>query len=262
MPFLSMPPPSNMPPGAEIFARAESVWVSQALPPYIAFTTYSAAISDAPVRVTVRTSDGKAFVEAFPDNAKLPPVGYPGVNLRGPGFAPLGYCVNMNHCSGVLSADPFAIAPSRTGPPELRTIARVHAFQTAYAVTSARALNFDGSTVYDLQLAPLRSPEVYRLRELVVDAQTYHVWKMFYEEPDKPNSLLTYGFGPVENIWYMRQTCDAVPIRFSKLNVPACTPDVAMMWNYEFPASVPDWYFDPSKFAAHLRAQAPPASKP
>jgi hypothetical protein len=256
MPFLPAPPPSNMPSGKEIFERAEAVWHSQSLPPYIVFTTFIAEISTQPVRVSLRTSDGKAFVETIPDIPAEEPIAYPGVQLSGPEHAPLGICVSQARCMGVIGIDPFGPEPILGLPPQLRTIAKARVFADPYQVTSAQYMDFDGTPVYDLKLSAPQDPVRYRIRELVVDAQTYHVWKLMYEEPLNPNRLLTYGFGPVSGIWYLRQTCDAVPIRMSGLAVPACTPDVAMMWDYDFPTDVPDWFFDRTQYIQHAKAAA------
>lgn len=236
MPFVAATPPPGMPTGMTILQRAASAWHVQSLPPYIEFTTFSEQVSNDPVRVIIRTSDGRAFVQTIPaHNAK--PVEYPGVTLEGPGHSQLGFCVSDLHCTGVLGADPFGGGNADGG---LRTIASVHSFWLPYNVTATQYLDFDGTPVYDLTLEPKLDPKRFRMREIVIDATTYHVWKMIYAEPETPNRVLVYGFGPVEDMWYLRQTCDAVPIKFTELAVPACTPDVAMMWDYKFPETVPD----------------------
>ena len=254
MPFLPASPPPDMPTAKAIFERAESVWHSQSVPPYVEFTTFIAEISRDPVRVSLRTSDGKAFVQTIPTYPAQQVSVYPGVHLSGPEHAPLGICVSQLRCIGVIGVDPFAPEPINALPPPLRIIAKARVFADPYEVTSAQYMDFDGTPVYDLKLTAPQDPVRYRIRELVVDAQSYHVWKMMYEEPLNSNRLLTYGFGPVADIWYLRQTCDAVPIRYSGLAVPACTPDVAMMWDYTFPARVPDWYFDPAQYSEHMKA--------
>ena len=257
MPFLPASPPPGMPPGKAIFERAESVWHAQSLPPYIEFTTFIAQVSDSPVRVAIRTSDGRAYVQTMPASPSELPIAYPGVHLAGPDYSPLGICVSMGHCIGVLGSDPFGEQAPPT-PEPLRTIAKTRVFVDPYDVTSVAYMDFDGTPVYDLKLQALQDPARYRMREIVVDAQTYHVWKMMYAEPAAPNRLLTYGFGPVADIWYLRQTCHSVTINLSGLAVPACTPDVAMMWDYDFPHQIPDYYFDRAQYLQHsLQVQAP-----
>lgn len=248
MPFVPASPPPDAPAGSAIFARAQSVWLAQSLPAYIEFTTFIAQISPDPVRVVVRTSDGKAYVQTIPLRAQERPIAYPGVTLSGPDYSPLGICVSIGRCLGVLESNPFGAEPSSantgTNGTPLRTIAKTRALANPYNVLRVQYLDFDGQPVYDLTLAPLQDPDRFRLREIVVDAASYHVWKMMYYDPAFPNRLVSYGFGPVEGLWYLRQSCHAVPIRFSGLAVPACTPDVAMMWDYTFPKSIPDFYFD------------------
>ena len=241
MPFVFASPSPDMPSGKIIFARAESAWHARGLPPYIEFTTFSEQISSDPVRVVIRTSDGKAFVETEPSSrrSKL----YPGVQLEGPGGSPLGFCVSNLHCTGVLGADPFGGSGALGS--SLRTIAAVTSFSALYNVDSAKAMDFDGTPVYDLQVTPRGDALRYRMRELIVDASTYRVWKMVYLEPENPHRVLVYGFGPVGDMWYLRQTCDAVPVVLSGLQFPACTEDVAMMWDYRFPEQVPDSDFVP-----------------
>lgn len=243
MPFVPTSPPPNMPTGTEIFDRAESVWHTQKIPQYVEFTTYIAAISADPVRVALRTSDGKAFVETMPLGPNARPIAYPGVHLSGPGYSPLGICVSQVRCAGVLFEDPFGGDVTAQQQP-LKTIAKTRVFVNPYQVMAVQPMDFDGTLVYDLKVQPLEDPDRYRMRELVIDAQTYHVWKMMYEEPEFPERLLTYGFGPVEDFWYLRQSCHSVVTRLSGLAVPACTPEVAMMWDYDFPAQLPDFYFD------------------
>lgn len=256
MPFVPASPPPDMPPPEVIFERAEAVWHAQKLPPYIEFTTYIAQISPDPVRVAVRTIDGQAFVQTIPLSPQQRPVAYPGVHLVGPDYSPLGICVSVGHCTGVLGSDPFG--EQVTSPPnDLRTIAKTRVFVNPYQVISAQYMDFDGAPVYDLKLRAQQDPDRYRMREIVVDAQTYHVWKMMYEEPQSPNRLLTYGFGPVEDLWYLRQTCRSVTTNLSGLSVPACTPNMAMMWDYDFPAQIPAYFFDRQQFIEHAKQTAP-----
>lgn len=241
MPFVPGSPPPTMPSGSVIFQRTVNAWHQQNLPPYIEFTTFSDQVSSDPVRIIIRTSDGKAYAETIPASRRQKPVEYPGVMLEGPGASQLGFCVNEQHCTGVLGADPFGTAVAN--PSGLRTIAAAHAFANPYTIVDTQYMDFDGTPVYDLKLEPKRDPLAFRMREIVVDATTYHVWKMIYTEPKNPDRFLVYGFGPVGDMWYLRQTCDALPIKWTNLAVPACTPDVAMMWDYKFPETVPDTYF-------------------
>ncbi|HEV3153468.1 MAG TPA: hypothetical protein VGZ02_06680 [Candidatus Baltobacteraceae bacterium] len=238
MPFVSATPPPNMPSGTTIFQRAENAWHAQALPKYVEFTTFSAQISDDPIRVIIRTADGKAFAETIPPSSRQKPVKFPGVDLEGPGHSQLGFCVTDLHCTGVLGADPFG--GGFAGGGTYRTIAAVRAFSIPYVITDTQYLDFDGTPAYDLKLEPKTDPLRFRMREIVIDASTYHVWKMIYAEPANAKRELVYGFGPVADMWYLRQTCDAVPVEYTGLAVPACTPDVAMMWDYSFPDAVPD----------------------
>ena len=248
MPFVpATPPPGGIPAGLTILQRAASAWHVQSLPPYIEFTTFSDQVSSDPVRVIIRTSDGKAYVETIPASHAQKPVSYPGVTLEGPGHSQLGFCVTDVHCTGVLGADPFGVPVSGGGP--IKTIAAVRAFSLPYTVTGAQYMDFDGTPVYDLKLVPRLDPGRFRMRELVIDAGTYRVWKMIYAEPANPQRYLVYGFGPVGDMWYLRQTCDAVPITWTDLSVPACTPDVAMLWDYAFPESVPEADFSASQDA-------------
>ncbi|HZT12960.1 MAG TPA: hypothetical protein VFA29_09155 [Candidatus Baltobacteraceae bacterium] len=250
MPFVPATPPPGMPAGTTIFQRAEAAWHAQNLPKYIQFTTFSAQISDDPIRVVIRTDDGKAFAQTIPTAKSQKPMVFPGVLLEGPGHSPLGFCVTDVHCTGVLGADPFGGATAPGGGP-LRTIAAVHAFSIPYNIVATQYMDFDGEPVYDLKLEPKIDPNRFRMREVVIDANTYHVWKMIYAEPTNPKRELVYGFGPVGDMWYLRQTCDAVPVVMTGLAVPACTPDVAMMWDYTFPDAAPQENFiaaaDPPK---------------
>lgn len=247
MPFLPAPPPTDMPPGDVIFERAEAVWHAQALPAYIEFTTFIAQISTDPVRVAVRTTDGRAYVQTIPLTPNDRPVVYPGVHLAGPENSPLGICVSTERCMGVIGSDPFGELAAQA-PEELRTIAKARVFINPYEIVQSQYMDFDGTPVYDLKLAAQQYPDRYRMREIVIDAKTYHVWKMIYAEPQYPNLMISYGFGPVQDIWYLRQACHAVPTHFSGLSVPACTPDAAMMWDYQFPKTMPDYYFDRSLY--------------
>src|SRR5579872_5856890 len=168
MPFLPLPPPPDIPPGKIIFERAESVWHTQTLPTYIEFTTFIASVSPDPVRVAVRTSDGKAYVETIPLRPDEKPIAYPGVHLEGPDYSPLGICVSMGYCTGVLGSDPFG-EQVPTQPESMKTIAKARVFANPYEVVSTQYMDFDGSPVYDLKLAAPQDPERYRMREIVID---------------------------------------------------------------------------------------------
>src|SRR5579872_5918926 len=179
----------------QVLQRAQQVWHAQQLPPYVQFTS-RVQDRDDPVLVIIRTSDGAAYTRTLPQNPDGRVYVAPGVRLTGPYGAPLGFCVSMVHCSGVLQADPFSLPPAQ--PEDQKVIASVHAYADAYAVSFGPSTRFHGRHVYDLVLQPRYDPRRYEIRDMLIDASDYRMWQITYEVPSGQSAVtIRYDFGPV-----------------------------------------------------------------
>jgi hypothetical protein len=63
-------------------------------------------------------------------------------------------------------------------PTDLRSLGRVEATEQDYDVTLVDVEKFRVRWVYHLKLVPRQSPDEYRLREMLVDTQTFVPWKL------------------------------------------------------------------------------------
>ncbi len=163
---------------------------------------------------------------------------------------------------GPPTADPFGLAGvTATAPGTLdsayRTIASVVASGgPAYEVTSAQ---IEGSQ-WHLRVRPLHVPGTYILRELWADAASLELQKAIvadklfiaggpvYDQLDTITFALVNGREVITHI-HARANFDEQPGGDGS-DVDYDFSDVA------FPAALPDWYFQPALYGAHM-AEAP-----
>jgi hypothetical protein len=164
----------------DIFARARAVAAQRTLPPYLQYRLDGAfehrgKIERTHFRVTLRTSDGKAYVEPLQDSprdrldttpyvADGPPYVWP---ARTFGLIP------PTHAGSGGSSVFEEAAPSPSPSLEPGTIGRVTAIRREYDVTLVGMETVDGATVYHLHLVPRIDPDTQHLRELYVDTTTF-----------------------------------------------------------------------------------------
>lgn len=237
---------TSPPPAAAIFKRAEQVWHSQRLPPYIEFTSHLTGFSE-PARIVIRTRDGAAFAQTIPQpsDPSMRPMSFPGIHLTGPDGAPLGFCIIEARCSGVLAPDPFSNLPNiATG---LKTIAAVRTYLDPYVITLAGTVQYAGTPVYDLQLTPRYDPQRFQLREMLVETATYRIRELVYDVPlpyAVNDATIAYDFGPVGPAWYLQYVCVAAGVHVTG-GLESCAPQSTALWNFAFPPTVPGSYFRP-----------------
>jgi hypothetical protein len=161
---------------------------------------------------------------------------------------------------GPATADLFELAPPRprpaTAPVALPLIGSVStAYEAEYIATS---LESAGDALH-LRLRPLRDPRRNRVRELWLDATTFEIRKAVvvdrlfilggptYEELDTITMGWSAGYPVITHIHarsdFDRDSGDGLDVDYSISDV-------------SFPQSLPDWYFEPASYGAHI-AQAP-----
>jgi hypothetical protein len=232
-------------------------------PPYITYTLVRSQMAehnypDYPNSYTYhiwcRTSDRAALGrKVFRDDYE-----YPMEFLR-PAF-------NEDRDPGPPTADVFEPAPSRPHPVEevptpepvespLSTIASVTAYgETQYHVDS---LTYEGNLMH-LKLTPLRDPERNRLREIYADRNTYELVRLiahdrlFVPGDRIYNALFDITMGHVDGHLVVTHIHGDILD-----NYQGDGKKVEFEFNdIQFPATLPDWYFNPRTYAAHL-AEAP-----
>lgn len=161
---------------------------------------------------------------------------------------------------GPATADLFELGPRRPPPvPVPIALPLIGSVNAAYeAEYQAASLERQGDELH-LRLRPLRDPRRNRLRDLWLDAATFEIRKAVvvdrlfviggpvYEELDTITMGRSGGYPVIAHI-HARAEFD--PDSGDGLDVDYTIGDV------RFPASLPDWYFEPASYGAHV-AQAP-----
>jgi hypothetical protein len=267
-------PPSH-PDATSIYERARDAVDALAVPTYIAFTEQDLSSGrdgflQEQVRIVVRTSDGHAIVRRLRDYNGDPVSERPRVVTT-----PL-YPVTIIYRVGDFPLADFGMRRTTTRPgifeasgtPEpaatgevLRTLTTVRVSDLAYRLTDLGDETLGARIVYHLGLEPLRDPGHHVLRELWIDRETSlpvrYVAERFVGMAGMPFRYLV--------------TVDAAMYDGHLVNVEADGRfDVhrALVIRYAgeghwkiadvgFPASVPDWAFDPSEYAEHGSENVP-----
>jgi hypothetical protein len=216
-------PPSTDP--YEIFAQSRRFWEAQQYPGRLEYTVVVRVHEGGQDRVMHYHSgyDGYTGAIVF-DPISDEEVAHPHKIPRGFGFtggkpeAPVDYLgvpeLSPNYGFGI-GVTPLSVPPRQLTPAELvrqvrdelhdpdpratpvpsalpsaglQEIATVYAKNRAYDVSLAGTDDIDGMPAYHLQLAPLREPHRYRLRDLWVDEATY--------APRKATLALNFVNGP------------------------------------------------------------------
>jgi hypothetical protein len=233
----------------EIFRRAQAAWMARVVAPYESFhvaceRTFLAARCDAGdiVAFTVRTSDGRTYAQTLPVPGKTPKILLRGGYITGPAETPLGFYRTLP------ASSPPPSPPPNLAPDPLQTIADVTARARVYEVRLASEESVNGRACYHLTLRPLVTPDRYPLRELWVDETSFEVVQLTYERPYEAahtHALVRYRFAPVgpERIWtIVHIEAEAGIHELFSTKVERIADDLS---DITFPASVPDWYFEP-----------------
>jgi hypothetical protein len=127
-----------------------------------------------------------------------------------------------------------------------------------YIPTLVGTENLAGSDVYHLKLVPRFDPQHHPIRDLYVDTTTFdprriaiEVWAQAGPVTSRPT--VTVDFAPVQGTWMIAHASMEFVLRLAFFNYGGNaeyrTSDIS------FPASEPDWMFDPKLLAAHRKAE-------
>lgn len=245
-----------------IYDRTRATVATRVVPPFIAYSQYAAFERHGKVqaehdRIVIRTSDGKVNDTPIPDSprdridttpvVKDRPLVYPtttfGLVKRRAGEGPSTY----------ESSSTPAPAPSESGPPVIG-----HVVSTArdYDPTFVGTEELAGARVYHLKLVPRFDPQHHPIRDLYVDTTTFDPRRIAIEVwaeagPVRSRPTVTVDFAPVQGTWMIAHATMDFVLRLAFFNYGGSaeyrTSDIS------FPASEPDWMFDPKLLAAHLK---------
>lgn len=202
--------PASPPPdvtASAIFLRAQRVWSARAVPPFESFRLpcEQTFLSDSCpagsiVQFVVRTADGRSFTQFVNPDGSLGRILARGTPMVGPAGAPFGF-YRRTPVPGALRV--VAAQPAVANDP-IATIASVTAVDRAYDIVLASTVTVDGRSCFDLRLRPLRDPDVYPLRGLVVDRASAQIVALTYAQPfNGTTATVHYTFAPAgaQMVW-------------------------------------------------------------
>lgn len=231
--------------GQEIFNKAWDVWIGQARPTYLQFTMPCHDLgrtrtcgSSTRMIVTIRSADGQAHVDAVDANAGSSHVLLDGGYIYGPAFAPLSFVQRTKSAAPSAPTEPILFDDG------IKVIGSVKARPHYYDSTLVGRESFNGNDVFRLRLVPLGDPDLYPLRQLIVDANTYRVRQLDYQQSFRKGSAkITYDFSPVgdDATWCITKITANVPIR--SLLGTSYVSSIQEMSDVKLLQSVPDDYF-------------------
>jgi len=252
---------ANSPPslgGDEILARARATFHAHARPPFVAYTVARREmVNQVPdffdtyeLRVWYRSADGSALARRVE---------------RGVAFGPLHYIrprFNDAVDPGPPTADIFEPAPAPAAKHGAVSADR-ETMPTIANVQVKGEFDYRAATVeiaggsYHLKLQALRDPERNRLREVWVDAATFEVRRIV---ADDRLFMLPSDVSYPDRLDATLAADDGVPLieHVAMTTVPdwrSHAPDEQSDYRFKdvaFPAALPDWYFDPRSYRAHI----------
>ena len=259
----SAPVAADAPPSPDplaIFRQAAAVARGNPDPPYFVYDMHEIFIHHGrqftyDYHVWYRSSDGKALMQ---NNARdwhgghEQHFGYPFP------FAPdINFLLNQTP-PPTLPPPVLAVpSPSATGktPPPLMGIQNVTASRY-YNVTLAGVEDYQGHSVYHLSLLPLPSvtEKDHPLKDLWVDTKSFQVWKAHADATGSMGPLTgeiggVAEFEPVNGYWLLSHVTG-----YGKGHALIISDSGQYEYyfsGYDFPNTLPDWYFDPDLFRHH-----------
>ncbi len=241
----------------QIFIKARQTWKARPLPPYIKYRVAGEFNRKrkhltADYEVTYRTSDRQALTVTLPhsrkDNVERT-FGPPRISPD----ATFGVAPRAAYASDSMSADPAAPATTSS-----TVIGRVTAIvKIPYDMTLQPDEKYEDRPVYHLVLKPQNDPDIYRLRELWIDKQTFDVWHIraiaiaqvgVIHQPFVYNAF----FKPVASYWMLDKVLASGRLRVFLFQYGG-SGDITFP-SIEFPATVPEWAFDRKLFEEHEKA--------
>jgi hypothetical protein len=135
-------------------------------------------------------------------------------------------------------------APDAPATP-LHELARVEVFGRDYQITLVGTEHLANGDAYHLSLAPLRDPQVYRLRDLWVATDTYATLQLavdgLFEGKPYEDARWIVSYVPIGGSYYIQQIHTDEVLRFGfDRKVSGFTFDFV---DYAVPATLPDYLF-------------------
>jgi len=262
-------PATQAPSADEIFTRARAVAKQRTLPPYLQYRLDGAfehrgKVDRTHFRVTLRTADGKAYVEPLQDSprdridttpyvAGGPPYVWP---ARTFGLIP------PTHAATDASSVFEGAAPSPAPSNEPGTIGRVTAIRREYDVTLVGTETVNGHAVYHLHLVPRIDPDTQHLRELYVDTESYQTVREVLEflgvaGPIRVHPRATLDYVPFGSGWIIATGAGDFTARFGFFSYAGT---IGMrIFDVSAPADVPASMFSAQSGAEGQRDRGPNA---
>lgn len=123
-----------------------------------------------------------------------------------------------------------------------------------YVVSLTGIENYEGHTVYHLTLRAVRDENKHPWKDLWVDAQNFQVWKAHADAggnvgPLSGRAAADVEFAPVGNYWMVKQ---ASADGEGHLGFISDSGHYEYYFSdFDFPITLPDWYFDEAAFNRH-----------
>jgi hypothetical protein len=246
-------------------------------PPYIAFTLQDAssrkyALEQDRVRILVRVSDGNAFVVPIrtmdgnpaPRTPRVVTGGLvPGTPIYRAGDFPLadfGLRRKASSRRGIFEADTTP-EPSQSAAPG-QTIATVQAVNVAYRIVNLGDTTLDGHDVYHLGLTPLYDAGHHVLREMWIDKATFLPRKYVAERFVDAGAFAFRYLVTVDTAVIDGRLVNTDAVGYFNVNralvVHYSGEGKWSISGVSFPASLPDWLFDPQTYGVHRNDPLPP----
>ena len=241
----------------QIFIKARQTWKARPLPSYIKYRVVGEFNRKrkhlvAEYEVTYRTNDRDAMTVSVPHSPREKierTFGSPRISPD----ATFGVAPRSAYASDTMTTDPAASATSSPA-----VIGRVTAIvKIPYDISLDVAETYEGHPVYHLLLSPQHDPDIYRLRELWIDKQTFDVWHI------RAISIAQVGvirqpfvyhayFKPVDSYWMLDRVVASGRLRVFLFQYGG-SGDITFP-AIEFPANVPAWTFGKKLFEEHEKA--------
>ena len=246
----------------QLFIKTRQTWKARPLPPFIRYHiagefNRKRKHVTADYEVTYRTSDRQAMTVSLPHSAREKVERTFGPPRISPD-ATFGVAPRAGYASDAI-ADSGSPAPgAQPAASPATTIGRVTAIvKIPYDMSLDPDEKIGERTAYHLILKPQREPEIYRLRELWIDKQTFdvvHLCAVAIAHIGVIRQPFVYDafFKPVDAYWMVDKILASGRIRVMLFQYGGSGdltfPDI------QFPTSVPEWTFDKKLFEEHEKA--------
>jgi len=253
--------PPGVPSADYIFSKAAKTARDNARPAYITYVMHEVFVHHAKrleydYRVWYRGDDGKGLMQNLSPGRRggaETVFGYPFP------FSPdVNFLLNATP-DPVLTPVPASPTPtaqpgaSGAKPPAVLGVESVVSNRN-YDVSFVGVENYLGHAVYHLALRAVRAERDHPLKDIWVDRTTFQVWKAHAgasgnKGPAAGSISGQAEFAPMGTYWIVQRASGDGQLRFGFLSDSGHYEYVFS--DIGFPASLPDWYFDPKSFARH-----------